>query len=301
MRIATILNPAAGREEPVLSTLNRVFREAEVEWEALVTHAEEDASRLALRARDDGADVVAAYGGDGTVAAVGAALAGGDVPLAIFPGGTGNSLAQDLEIPLELEAAARLAVNEKAPRRGLDALRTEHGLALLRWGLGADARMVEAASRGEKDAKGWFAYLLGALEQVRDPERIEFRLELDGEAYEIEALTCLVLNAGRIGRGGASFGAEVSPFDRTLDVLLVREPSLATITELGGRMLGLLEDVVSDAPDAPIVRLRGESLAIRSNTPFAAQADGEWAGELDALDVRVEPAAVPVVCPLPVD
>jgi diacylglycerol kinase family enzyme len=50
-------------------------------------------------------DCVVAAGGDGTVAKVGRALAGGDIPLAIFPLGTANNIAGSLAIngtPAEL-------------------------------------------------------------------------------------------------------------------------------------------------------------------------------------------------------
>src|SRR5262245_1410851 len=51
-----------------------------------------------LQAVSRGADLVAAAGGDGTVAAVAKTLAGRDVPIAVFPTGTANNIATDLGI-----------------------------------------------------------------------------------------------------------------------------------------------------------------------------------------------------------
>ncbi|HET6399743.1 MAG TPA: diacylglycerol kinase family protein, partial [Candidatus Thermoplasmatota archaeon] len=56
-----------------------------------------------------GADVVAAAGGDGTVSAVAGALAGTSVPLAVLPMGTLNHFAKDAGIPLPLAEAATVA------------------------------------------------------------------------------------------------------------------------------------------------------------------------------------------------
>ena len=43
-------------------------------------------------------DCVVAAGGDGTVARVARALAGGPIPLAVLPAGTANNIATSLEI-----------------------------------------------------------------------------------------------------------------------------------------------------------------------------------------------------------
>jgi diacylglycerol kinase family enzyme len=67
-----------------------------------------DLSELARRAAGD-CDIVAAMGGDGTVNAVAAALAGSSTPLLVLPAGTLNHFARDLGLPLDPAAAALAA------------------------------------------------------------------------------------------------------------------------------------------------------------------------------------------------
>ena len=73
--------------------------------------APDDAQRFARSAVSDGHDLVAAWGGDGTVNGVGAALAGTPVAMAIIPGGSGNGLARDLGVPLDAAAAFEVAAS----------------------------------------------------------------------------------------------------------------------------------------------------------------------------------------------
>lgn len=65
---------------------------------------------FAQAARADGIDAVVAAGGDGTISAAAAALAGGDRPLGILPLGTLNHFARDSGLPADLgEAVAAIA------------------------------------------------------------------------------------------------------------------------------------------------------------------------------------------------
>lgn len=294
MKLRTIINPVAGQEEPVLAVLARVLGEAGVELDVRITRGADDASRFAHEALADRVDVVAAYGGDGTVAAAAAALAGTETPLAILPGGTGNAIARDLGIPLELEPAVELAIHGSAGARPVDAMAFGERLGLLRIGVGADARLVRDASRERKNRWGWSAYLFEALAQMYEGERTAYRLAVDGEELEVEALTCLVANIGRLGRGDLTLGHEISPFDGKLDVLVIRDADLGSVAALGASLLGLRDP----GADGALWHLQAARVRIESDTPQAIHCDGDLAGETP-IDVEVRAGAVRIVLPAP--
>lgn len=66
-----------------------------------------DIYAVAAKAAQSDARIVVAAGGDGTVSAVAAALAGTDKILGVLPVGTLNHFAKDLRLPLDLEGAVR--------------------------------------------------------------------------------------------------------------------------------------------------------------------------------------------------
>jgi NAD kinase len=106
--VQVIVNPAPSRKIPLLAILNSTFRGVGIAWDISVTHGPGDGRRLARDAVDAGVEVVAVYGGDGTVMEVATGLMGTDVPMLILGGGTGNLVASELRLPSDLEKACDL-------------------------------------------------------------------------------------------------------------------------------------------------------------------------------------------------
>ncbi|MEX1024638.1 MAG: diacylglycerol kinase family protein [Planctomycetota bacterium] len=290
-----MINPAAGRAEPVLATLNRVFRAAGIAWQPFVTLESGDARRFASEAARGGFDAVAGYGGDGTISEVALGVRGSGVPLIVLPGGTGNVVAQELGVPLELEAAAAVVTADAARVFALDALEFDERYALQRIGIGADAEVQRDSSREAKDRLGWFAYLLSALEQFREPPIAEYVIELDGERHESTGVACMVANVGRLGRAGLRFSRTIDPFDGRLDVLLVKSTGLDAIAAVGAALIGLEANDEADLDTDALWHMQGEQVRIMTRPKQEVSVDGEPLGPLGAIDVRLQPGAIDVL------
>ena len=116
MKLRAILNRGGGSALPgIEARLCGLFAEAGAEADVRLEPPDSIAGAFREAAAADGLDAVVAGGGDGTIAAAAAALAGSGRPLGIVPLGTLNHFARDAGIPVALDQAVAAIVNG-APR-----------------------------------------------------------------------------------------------------------------------------------------------------------------------------------------
>jgi YegS/Rv2252/BmrU family lipid kinase len=224
-KIHIIINPAAGQDEAILNTLNSVFQKYEQSWQVSITNKDGDAERLTKEAVAAGADLVAGYGGDGTLMEVVNGLRDSDVPFGALPGGTANGLARDLGIPLDLAGAAELFCADSRVRQ-VDLGEVNGRYFLLHSYIGLLPE--QQAARETKDKLGMLAYLGPVLRVIKDPAQSRFSLTIDGETFEQEAVICVVINT--LGWGiDLPLKEPINFEDGLLDVLLINKDMAAAI------------------------------------------------------------------------
>lgn len=288
-RIQVIINPASGGDKPILNTLNDVLQPAGVDWDISITHKGGDAARLAAEAAAAGVDLVAGYGGDGTQMEVANGLLGSGVPQAILPGGTGNAMAHDLHIPLDLKEAATLMVTSPA-RRAIDLARIGERVFMLRAYAGVSSD--QAASREEKNRLGQLAYIQAGVKFLTTMSPKHFRATVDGVVVEVQALICYILNAGSIGgvmgMSLPSFGA-VDISDGFLDLYAITrhfQPRQA----IAHHMFRLGDS------EAGIFHWSGAQITLETDSPEDVWIDGELDGTTP-FTTSVLPGALEIVVP----
>lgn len=289
-RIHVVVNPAAGEPEPILHTLNGVFRPEGVQWDVSITHEFGDATRQAKQAAQSGVDIVVAYGGDGTVMEVANGLVGTDVALGIVPGGTGNILSIELDIPQSSEEAARLLVSPDAQVSRVDVGQSGGRSFLLRAYVGFDAQRIQLTTRQMRDRFGKMAYLIAALKAIPESEAIRFSLTLDGQEVECDGITCIVQNAGNMGLRGLSLVPGVSLSDGLLDVIVIRGLDALSLASA----LGSIADTPLDA--GRFHHWQAREITIGTGSPQTVIGDGEVWGETP-ITMTVLPGAVRVIAP----
>lgn len=240
--------------------------------------------------------LIGALGGDGYLAAVAGAMAGGGRILVPFAGGRGNDLCRSLGVAAPpRERAGELAALGAVPEgrlRPLDgmwvrAADAQPVLALGVLSLGVDAWANLFANRTWLRS-GPLAYAWGAFAALARYRPAPLTGLVDGRKRELSGWLCSVSNTGWLG-GGINLCPASDPGDGRLEVLHVGRLPLV-------RVLSALSRVVaSRSGNHPLIHVAGaRSVRIEGPRSVPAMADGDLVGHLP-VDVRVAPNVVRVL------
>lgn len=139
----------------------------------------ENTALLVKKAIEDGADLVVAVGGDGTIAAVAAGLVDSKVPLGIIPSGTWNAIARHLYIPFNTMRAIALMTGRHATRE-MDMMSVGDTYHAMNLSVGFSAKMNESANREVKKKMGALAYIRHFFNLIFGLEMQRYIVQADG-------------------------------------------------------------------------------------------------------------------------
>ena len=260
-------------------------------WETYDIGADEAVSECVRRKMEEGFGQIAAAGGDGTVSAVAHALVGGMIPLGIIPMGTGNLVARELGIPIDVGAAVALLAGKPRLRR-IDAMRIGDRTFLLNAGVGINAEVIDRTSRLGKSLFGRSAYFGTAVWEVLQakPQRLE--VTVDGETRVFQATDIAISNCGILAKGLNPNGPDVRADDGQIDVCI-----LCMKTPLEYPWYYLLKHLAPQYDNKVVHQIVAKkSVTVRSDEPISVQADGDIIGTTP-VEVHVLPAALSVLVP----
>jgi len=243
-----------------------------------------------------GADVVVMAGGDGTMSAGAAALAGGDCPMGVLPLGTLNHFARDLGIPQDLEGA--LAVVASGTVRRVDVGEANGHVFLNNASIGLYPHTVKAREK-QQDERGtgkWLAMCRAGLATLRRFPVVRVTLNLPTGAARVTTPLVFIGN-NRYEMSLLSLGKREALDGGELWLYVASHRGRAGFVSLALRaVIGRLDQ----ARDFLGVALPEVTIVDRRRTiPIAF--DGEVCEVDSPLRCRSRPASLPVIVPGPPD
>ena len=276
--VAVILNPVKVEDPRAFRALVDA-RAAELGWDRprwYETTVHDTGRAMADDAARSGVDLVVVCGGDGTVRAVCAALAGTGIPVGVVPAGTGNLLARNLDLPLWLNGAVEVALNGQD--RAIDLVRVtgdgipdgEHFLVMA--GMGFDAAIMEGANEQIKARVGWLAYVVSGFGNLMFPAvRVELRVDA-GPWTRHRARTVVVGNVGFL-QAGLPLLPDARLDDGRLDAVLVNPRRFRHWLVVAVRVVRRARKL-----DETVNRVTGRTIEVRASADTPRQVDGDPVG-----------------------
>ena len=294
-KIIFIVNPVAGTSGKnfVLKLVEDYLDKSQYDYEMMKTEYGGHATELAQQAAEQGADIVCAIGGDGTVNEVATGLIHTQTALAIIPSGSGNGLARHLRIPTDPLSAIKII------NRGL-MLPMDYGIVNKRpffctCGVGFDAFISQRFAESGK--RGPVSYIENVLNSSLNyhPETYDLDIVNDTEGEEVhqiyKAFLISFANASQYGNN-AYIAPSASVRDGLMDVTII-EPFLAI--EAPQMAIQLFNGTIDQ--NSRIKTFQCKKAIIRRSRPGVVHYDGDPMQTDQNVTVEIVHNGLMCVCP----
>lgn len=235
----------------------------------------------------DSFDALIAAGGDGTVRSLLPLLEGTKLPFGLIPVGTGNVLAEELQLPRAPARIARMLLD--GPVAELSTPSVNGAPFLLMLGAGFDGEVVARLPMALKRRVGKPAFAWPTLAALaRKP--LTFGVNIDGRSYETSWL--IVANAGRYG-GSFILTRRTDVLSPGFDVLISRA------TDRRQRLAELFHLAAGRAEGSPTIEMvPARMVEIHDGRELAVQVDGEPIAS-PSFSIIADAARTPMIVPAP--
>ena len=247
------------------------------------------AREIALNAIGRGISTVVAWGGDGTMNEVGAALAFSGVALALVPSGSGNGLARELGIPFAPSAALDVAFG--GVERTIDAGEISERLFFNIAGVGLDARVAHSFAMDGVQQRGFARYMRLTMRELFAYQPDLLTITTPSSSVSKTSLLVAIANGRQYGNG-AVVAPRARLDDGRLDIVTIDARSLVRASlELPFVFMGMIEHI------GGVKMETAESVEITAPYPIVYHLDGEPIAGTLAISARVRPRALKMKVP----
>lgn len=287
-----IVNPTAGHYSPRrLKDFVRHLEQAGLNMQVAVTRYRGHAGKIVPTHLPE-TDLILAGGGDGTIAEIAHAMLGSSCHLALWPVGSANVLALELNIPFSDARNAALIASGQTQTLWPGWLTTngqpQPTLFLQMVGIGPDGWVVQQLSSTLKKHIGRLAYLLTALRLPLAYPFHTFETCVDGRTYQSRFT---IISKGRL------YGGPFKLFPHNHH----KQPSFSVFMLHRLNSLALLGQARAffcrkPCPAPAFTLIKGQTITSSNRHPVPVQSDGDFQGTTP-LHITAAPSPLVVICP----
>jgi phosphoglycolate phosphatase len=284
-----IVNPVSGKGDSKLKRelIKEFAKKHKWTGKYIETSKTVTAKQIAQNEVKEGTKHIIVCGGDGTVMEVLEVLLHTDVALGIIPLGTGNLLAKNLSLPLDIEEATNVAFFGN--HRQIDVGKVNEIYFSIITGMGLDAKIMGETKREMKDKWGVFAYVVTTIKSLRY-RSTKYKVTLDKKKeFTVKAKTILASNMGKI-MNGIEVVPSADPQSGSLRLGIIKpQTAKSWINLFSHAFFGKIENSPHyDVYEAKHIKI----LSLNGKREF--QADGNHFPATDTLEIEIYPKSLQV-------
>ena len=218
--ILVILNPSSGIVSKDIATAV-IFKKLRKHFNTVSiinSNSPEHGNEITRNALEQ-FDVITAFGGDGTINSIASALTGQEKVLGVLPGGSGNGLVRNLQIPLSWRRALDVLINGKDVY--IDAGTINERFFLNVAGIGLDG-LISKRFNLESKARGIAPYIYYGVKGFFEMPTYRIQINLGDIEFQDEILIVAFANFKQYG-GNAIIAPFASPDDKLLDMCILNK------------------------------------------------------------------------------
>jgi diacylglycerol kinase (ATP) len=293
LSIHFIINPISGHGNNQLTPemVSSIFNSDKFVVKIKKTIKPKHAVELTKASIIEGADIVVACGGDGTVNEIASCLVGSGVKLGVVPMGSGNGLASTLKIPKSIKAA--LNVIKKSNSIQIDVGDINKHYFFSNTGIGFDASIINNYSKTKQ--RKLISYLKASLLTFFNlPPSLSVKITTESHSLDLKPFMVFVSNSNEMGYD-ISLTPKASIQDGMLDAIIVESLNKLEIIYFGFLLLIKKPQSFKKAHYFLTKRIEITNL---NNGGVLAQIDGESRQiNTNTIKITIRKSALSVVVP----
>ncbi|NCU36314.1 hypothetical protein EOM75_09915 [Candidatus Falkowbacteria bacterium] len=300
-RYLFIINPIAGGIDKQLIedfVAERAQQEG-FDYKIYKTTGTGDEKQIGQLVGDYAPKVVVVSGGDGSLLMVSRLLKNRDQLIGLFPSGSANGMAAELNIPAikGITIAARRQslmqcweLIKQGRHRNIDMIKINDHYSIHLSDAGFNAQIVEGfEAEGGRGLMGYARQFVKKMTAKK--KRFRYHITVEGKRRHGKAVMLAIANARSYGTG-AIINPEGQPDDGVVELVIIKNLNMMLL-------LNAAASIVTEAPGYHPDHLEVTSCRkarIRFSKQLELQVDGEVAGRTRQLDIEVLPGAVKLIC-----
>lgn len=287
-RILLVVNPISGGvdKDPFISAVTNAVKGKSGDLYIFKTTGKRDKEELTEVAESFQPDRVFSVGGDGTIKLIAEILENNPVPIGIFPAGSANGLAENLNLPSDPKELTEIAMGDNFEE--LDVIKINHEYCLHISDIGLNAALIKNYEEGK--IRGKLGYLIHSIPTlIKTDFPFQFKIEIEGRTIHRKAVLLAVANAKKYGTGSI-----INPNGRyddgKFEILVFKQFDIPEIIKTFWEDSELSQDFLEIFP------AREARIECAKNVPF--QIDGEYRGELSKVHAEISPVRMKIAAPV---